>query len=274
MLSTEKLRRSTNKRSRFTGIWHWLRFLLLGIFCAGLIYSGVHIGGYLIEGNFEQQSLGNIQQTYAKAFEGGISDQTTEDNRYDVALQNASAMQAYKALTQINKDAVGWLAMPGTDISHPIAQANDNTFYLQHGFEGERSARGCVFMDCGNSADDRHIVLYGHHMKDGSMFGTLPLYEDPAFYELHSDITLNVQGTLSRWKIFSVRVTDDSLLPVKFSDNSEFEAFVIKITDDSKFDTGEDVSVQDTILTLSTCDDANRERFVIHAKRLDEMPVR
>jgi sortase B len=82
-------------------------------------------------------------------------------------------------------------------------------------------------------------------------------------------ITLNLRGSLSQWQIFSIRRTDDSLLPVQFADDSQFGTFVQNLKDLSLYDTDVDVTSDDTMLTLSTCDGSSRERFVIHAKKIN-----
>jgi sortase B len=269
MLSIKELRRSTKRRTGAAGIWRWLRFLLLAFFGAGLIYSGIHIGGYLLDGKDEQQSLMDVRQTYAQMLENNPSVKTSDDSNDDAVMRNEASLKAFEALKEINADAVGWVTIYNTSIDHPVVQTSDNVYYLKHSFDGERSSRGCVFMDYRNSIDDRHIVFYGHHMKDGSMFGTLPLFEDPSYYEAHSDITINLRGTESHWKIFSVQIMDDGLMPVAFSDYSDFDSFIMSIKGASVYETGVNISDQDIVLSLSTCDDTSRERFVVHAKRIE-----
>jgi len=81
----------------------------------------------------------------------------------------------FDALRAVNPNVVGWIVVPGTQISYPIVQGTDNTWYLRHTFSGERNASGAIFLDYRNRADfsDSQIILHGHNMRDGSMFAPL-----------------------------------------------------------------------------------------------------
>lgn len=244
--------------------------MLLAFFAGALVFSGIRIGGYFIESNADVNALNAIRQTYAQALTGQATqtDGASENADDAVPADDAAAASAYAALTQINEDATGWIKIPGTNIDHPVVQCDDNAYYLNHSFEGQRSAHGCVFMDYRCHSDIRHIVVYGHHMKDGTMFGLLPQFELESYYQTHSTITLNLWGRLSQWQIFSVNSTDDSLMPVEFADDKAFDDFIQGLKNVSLYDTGIDVTSNDTVLTLSTCDGSSRERFVVHAKRI------
>ena len=119
-------------------------------------------------------------------------------------------MNEYLMLLGINKDAAGWVSIPGTDIDYPMAQAADNKYYLTHNIKREFSRHGCLFMDCRNSAGDLNTVIYGHDMKDGTFFGKLSMFLSKDYCAGHQIIECNIRGAETRWQIFSVRETDDS----------------------------------------------------------------
>ena len=241
--------------------------MLLAVFGGALLFSGIHIGGYFAESGAELQSLNQTRQAYVQA----LQQQPEEDSAGGAgayAPEDSAAAQAYAALVQKNADAAGWLIIAGTGIDHPVVQSADNDYYLGRSFENKRSKHGCLFIDYRNSADSRHIVIYGHHMKDGSMFGMLPQYALESYFDAHPTITLNLRGSLSQWQIFSVHRTDNSLMPVQFADDKAFGEYAQGIKGLSLYETGVDVSSADTVLTLSTCDGSSRERFVVHAKKL------
>ncbi len=268
MLSTRELRRSARKKPKIIGIWRWLKFVLLAVFAGALIFSGIQIGSYIAENDADMRSLNNTRQVYAQALQG-LPEKPDDTSEGAAAPQDGAGADAFAALTRLNADAAGWLTIPGTGIDHPVVQCEDNDYYLNHSFEGKRSAHGCVFMDYRSTADSRHIVIYGHHMKDGSMFGGLPQYELESYCAAHPTVTLNLWGSLSQWQVFSVHTTDDSLLPVAFADDSVFGEFAEGLKGLSLYDTGVDVTPKDTVLTLSTCDGSSRERFVVHAKKIE-----
>lgn len=85
-----------------------------------------------------------------------------------------------------NPDAIGWISIPGTPIDYPVVQTTNNTFYLNHGLNGKRLEAGAIFADYRFSAP--HIILYGHHMKDGSMFGSLQKYASSEYQNKHNKL--------------------------------------------------------------------------------------
>lgn len=241
--------------------------MLLAVFGGALIYSGIHIGGYFFEGTQDMQLLENVRQAYAQALEEKPAH--TGDVTDTAALPDDAPKAAFLALLKLNAEAAGWLCVSGTGIDHPFVQTGDNVFYLSHSFESGRSSHGCLFLDTRCGADSRHMVIYGHRMKDGSMFGGLTQYEREDYYAAHPIITLNLRGVFENWQIFSAHRTDDSLLPVQFADDSTFDAYVKGLKGSSLYDTGVEVASDDAVLTLSTCDGSDSERFVVHAIKIN-----
>ena len=93
----------------------------------------------------------------------------------------------FDSLRSVNPEIVAWLTIDGTNIDYPVAQHSDNNYYLHHLFTGEWNSSGCLFMDCNNQTDisDRHTIIYGHHMDNGTMFQNLMGYKDQSFYDGH-----------------------------------------------------------------------------------------
>ena len=126
-------------------------------------------------------------------------------------------------------------------------------------------------MDYRNKRDgsDKNIIIYGHHMKDGSMFKTLMNYKEEGFYGQHPFIEYDSIKESTKWEIFSMYITDTKFdyIRTDFDSDEEYESFLKEIQSRSLYDTGVQVRKEDKILTLSTCtyefDDA---RFTVHAK--------
>ena len=177
-----------------------------------------------------------------------------------------------KAMTT-NEDVVGWITIPDTRIDYPVVQGKDNKFYLDHDLNQRKSVGGTIFMDYRANVETLtgNIVLYGHHMKNGSMFTALMGYKDKTFFQEHPIIEYNTPDSRTKWQIFSAYVTNTKFyyIETKFTDET-FRDFLTTISKKSKFRTDIPLNEIDAILTLSTCtyefDDA---RFVVHAKRLD-----
>lgn len=198
-----------------------------------------------------------------------VSDEVA-DNREQI---NQQILQAIGSLREQNEEVIGWIAFDNIDLSYPIMQGEDNTYYLTHTFSGETNSAGSIFMEAGNHSDfnDCHTIIYGHNMKNLSMFGQLKKYKTEEFYEEHQFFTVYTLDQVYRYQIFAyydISETGD-IYTIGFSPDEEFEAFVGNMLRRSYYDTGVDVTAQDKVITLSTCS-TEGNRFVINAKRVEE----
>jgi len=178
---------------------------------------------------------------------------------------------------EINDDTIGWITIEGTTIDYPIVQASDNSYYLTHDCNGNKSKYGSIFMDYHNAADfsDKHTILYGHNMKNGSMFHDLNDYSSHVYLDEHTYIKVYSQGVDRKWAIFSTYSTepDFNYLQTAFDSPEEYSIFLNALLSHSEFnDLKVQVSAEDKILTLSTCsDDLENGRRVVHAKLVEEV---
>jgi len=178
---------------------------------------------------------------------------------------------------EINKDTIGWITIAGTSIDYPIVQASDNCYYLTHDCNGDESKYGSIFMDCHNAEDfsDKHTILYGHNMKNGSMFHDLNEYDSHVYLDEHSYIKVHSQGVYRKWAIFSTYSTEPEFnyLKTEFDSLEDYSSFLNSLLSHSEFsDLKVQVTTEDKILTLSTCsDDLENGRRVVHAKLVEEM---
>ncbi|MCT2537083.1 class B sortase [Aquibacillus koreensis] len=182
-------------------------------------------------------------------------------------------MHAFNPLLEKNADTIGWVTVPNTVIDYPVVKTEDNEFYLDHNFEQENSSAGAIFMDYRNAGDgdDRHTIIYGHHMKDGSMFKQLTKYQSKEFFEENRTITLNTLYQQTKWEVFSayVTTTDFYYIATQFRSNRDYLGFLNQLQEKSIHDTAMDLSEDDQVLTLSTCSyDFDDARFVVHARRV------
>lgn len=170
-----------------------------------------------------------------------------------------------------NDDIMGYLKIDGTNIDYVVAQAADNEYYLRRDLSGEKSNAGTVFMDyeCDAYELSRNTVIYGHNMRNGSMFHNLRYYNDREFYNNHRYISLTTPYEETIWEVFAFynTTTTFNYIQVIFPDDASFEALLSEMKGKSLYDTGVEVGPEDKILSLSTCanttDDA---RLVLNAK--------
>lgn len=160
-------------------------------------------------------------------------------------------------LSRINPDALGWIVIPDTGISYPLLQAEDNEYYLRHTWQRESSIVGAIFMDCRSSVDmtDFNTIIYGHNMRDKSMFGSLSDYLEQEHWRTHPSVYLVCGGTAYRYDIFAACEADVEGPVYQHLDKGEAEreAFIAECLELSEIDTGIVPTADDHILTLSTC---------------------
>lgn len=171
-------------------------------------------------------------------------------------------------LAQINSDIVGWIYIEGTNVNYPIVQAENNRYYLNRLFDGSYNASGCIFLDCRSSSDfsDRHSIIYGHHMKDNSMFAGLMQYKQQAFFDEHPVALLVTPEAYYKIQFFSGYVSDtwSDAWDLSFHEH-EYISWLRNIQEKSCFEAESLPGKKDRIITLSTCTyEFDTAKFVLH----------
>lgn len=186
----------------------------------------------------------------------------------------------YEALFALNRDMVGWVCIEGTAIDYPVMQSPyDPDFYLKHDFYGADSTHGCIYArsTCDVNAPSDNVTLFGHHMKDGSMFAGLKYYVQKAYWESHSLIRFDTLTESHTYQIFAVFKTSGTTGEgfayhtfVNAEDEEAFNAFVSTVIGMSFYDTGIVPVYGDKLLCLSTCEyTLNNGRLVVAAVRIE-----
>ncbi|MCD8248630.1 MAG: class B sortase [Lachnospiraceae bacterium] len=250
------------------------RCICLVIFCAWKLVTIISEYG---SGSKEYNRL--EQYVLSKAEdpdEAGSSDaaDTDADTETDSSYEDTEVMQRidFASLQEINNEAVGWIEIPDTKISYPLVHTTDNSWYLTHTFSGDENTSGSIFIETANSADftDLHTIIYGHNMKNGSMFGTLKKYKKQSYYESHPYIYIDLEDGTHCYQIFSCHEaeTTDISYTIGYAQDDIYQAFLDELVAASLYDTGVSVSTSDSVITLSTCTSNGTARFVVHAKKL------
>ena len=181
-------------------------------------------------------------------------------------------MEAIGRLKEQNEDVIGWITFDNMELSYPIMQGEDNDYYLKHTFSGETNSAGSIFMEAANSSDfeDCHTIIYGHNMRNLSMFGQLKKYKTEEFYEDHQYFTIYTEDRVYRYRIFAYYDISEfgDIYTVGFEPDGEFQTFIDDMMRRSYYDTGVRADKQDKVITLSTCSTTGK-RFVINAKRIE-----
>ena len=188
----------------------------------------------------------------------------------------AKAYEKYGALYEQNNDFVGWIYIDGTNINYPVMQTPDNPdYYLKHSFEKTWSDYGVPYLDeacvIGQS---NNLVIYGHHMSNGSMFCDLELYSDPAFCMEHPVIRFDTLSSFGEYEVIAVFRYNTNQETFRYDrevnmDEGRFSWFIEQVHARELFSTGKDASFGDQLLTLSTCEYTYKNgRLVVVARKV------
>lgn len=181
----------------------------------------------------------------------------------------------YRALSEENPDMVGWIRIDGTDIDYPVVQRVDEpNYYLKHDFAGRYTDFGCPFAqeNCDVQAPSDNVILYGHNMKDGSMFSDLVRYQSRSFWETHRTIHFDTLTRRDEYEVLAVcRIAADAFAFHRFvdaADAMDFADYVAACKERALYDTGVNAQYGDKLLTLSTCEYSQENgRLLVVAKR-------
>lgn len=198
----------------------------------------------------------------------------------DETVEVPDVLPEYQAIINKNQKLIGWVKIDDTIIDYPVMQTVNNEYYLNHNFNQEEDKNGCIFMDyqCDVIKGCDNIILYGHHMKSGKMFGTLNKYSQQTYYEEHPVIqfdTIYEKGEYQVMYVFRSKVYSEEDVNFKYYQfinavsEKEFYSYLNEMAALSLYDTGVTAAYGDRLLTLSTCDyQENKGRFVVVAKKI------
>lgn len=199
---------------------------------------------------------------------------------HKTGVQTPEVLDEYKTLYQKNKKLIGWLKIDDTIIDYPVMQTTDNEYYLDHNYNQEYDKNGSIFMDYNCSAYPRstNLILYGHHMKSGQMFGQLQKYAKESYGKEHNLIqfdSIYEKGTYEVMYVFRSKVYHENDFVFKYyqfidaNSEEEFNSYMKEMEEMSLYDTEVTASYGDKLLTLSTCDNSQTDgRFAVVAKKI------
>lgn len=236
---------------------------LITVICLGVfIYASYGLFDAFLDYYQNRKMLSNLQDMYYSEEVDEPSDESNEN-----ALRSG-----FDELLKANENVVGWLTIDGTQIDYPILQSDNNIDYLTENFDGKESRAGSVFLDYRNdiTSPNRNTVVYGHRMKDGSMFQHLTKFLDEDFFKSNQTFEFDTLYSSYEAEVFAVynTLTDFNYIETDFASGDEYEQLLEKMQGKSKFNTDVELSEDDHIITLSTCDyelDENNGRLVVHA---------
>ena len=244
-----------------------IRIILCCIFLAIAIYAAYNI--IKIQSEYKKsvdayKKLDNytIEQT---------TSETSGESEEEPVKEKPYPDVDFDGLKSVNSDVIGWIYVPDTEINYPIVHTSDNDYYLDHLVDRTQNPAGAIFLDTRNPSDfsDLHSIIYGHHMKNGSMFAALKGYKKQDFFDGHKTGYLITQDAAYSIDFFAGHVAnvEENAWQLDFDDAADFDNWIKSLKEISALKSDIEPQYGDRVFTLSTCsyefDDA---RFVLSGK--------
>lgn len=245
--------------------------IVLGVAAAVFFFSAYKLIGIYSEyhkGNEEYKQI--VEEVVQIQESKPDEEQQPQDEHHSLAID-------FEKLQKINKDVVAWIQFDEPEkISYPVVKGADNEKYLTTTFEGKTNASGAIFMDMDNMEDfsSWNTFIYGHNMKNGSMFGQLRKYKTKDFCEEHPFFYIYTpDGKEMKYRIFAVSIVEDvSRSYTKYYENEEqYLDYLMYLKSISRYDTGVEVTATSRIISLSTCTNVTEtQRLLVHGVAIDD----
>lgn len=264
----------------------WLRIVLMILFSAIFLVSAFMLIQYYSDSQAQSaqfDELSNIvmqERPTRPAIPAPTAPSYSEPAVTEpVETMPPEVLPEYKELSEMNPDMIGWLQLEGTKLDYPVMHTpNDTAYYLYRDFYGKYSSHGCLFIEkfCSATPPTDNITIYGHNMKDGTMFGMLRNYRSKSHWEKHRYIyfdTLTERHTYEIFAVFKTVATEGKGFAyhhfVDADSQEDFDAYVAECLSLALYDTGITAQYGDKLITLSTCEYSQKNgRLVIVAKRI------
>ena len=254
-----------------------IRWIIIGVASAGVLVCLVMIGKTTYDYKKAEAEYSALEEYVSDDTSSEIevnNEEAAEDERVFKNNTNRSDFPDmeidYTGLKKKNRDYIGWLYVGSVGISYPVVQGADNDYYLHNTFEGQPNFAGCVFMDCMDKADLTmfNTFLYGHAMKNGSMFGNLrKLRKDPSLVKNDPYIYMFMKDGIYRYQIYSYYIDQkDSSMYNSARNAKEYRQYLRNAMDYSMAECEAKPSEEETSITLVTCTGAGsqKQRFFVH----------
>lgn len=246
-----------------------LFWVLLAVLLAVAVFSGYKLISLYMEYRQGEQTYGNLAQYVhidGTAAQEGDASQGSAQDQGEKVLPTID----YDNLRAINPDLVGWIYIADTNINYPIVQGTDNDEYLYRMFDGTYNAAGSIFMDYRNASDwtDRNTVIYGHNMKNKSMFANVGNYKSQSYYDAHPTGWLLTADGCYELQFFAGYTASegDRAWDLVFSSQEDYAGWLSQAKQKSVFSSTVTPTAEDRVITLSTCTyDRANARFVLLA---------
>jgi len=259
--------RKYEKKTKGQMISNIILVIAIGVF----LFSGYKLYEIFSEYNKGTTEYDNIQELVIQKKPIQDSEEETGEVAFTVDFEK---------LKEINSEVVAWIRFEEpSQISYPVVKGPDNSKYLKTTFEGNTNAAGTLFVDVDNSGDftDRNTFVYGHNMKNGSMFGQLRKYKNKDFGKEHPYFYIYTpDGKEVKYQIFAVCIVEDTSRSYTrfYNNDEEYLDYLNYLKSIARYDTGAEVNAESKIVSLSTCTNVSEtQRLLVHGVKIGETVV-
>ena len=257
-----------------------IRYIIMGVSLVVFIVSVSMLIYYITQYGKSQKIYNDLNEEVLETTENNTTEFVDDDNvEHTFEITNTIDFEYLKS---INPDCVAWISFPVLGIEYPVVQGTNNSYYLPHSYNNVETWSGSIYMDYRNTPDctDRHTILYGHNMQDGSMFHKLLKYDKESFYKEHDGenyFYVYLEGGVNVYEVYAVIDAEVVKNQIPFSllslDKYSLEEYEAEISSLQDYDTGVTLSADDKLMTLLTCqyDSTSNVRHLVIGKYLTNL---
>lgn len=233
-----------------------------------IIVAGIVFGAFGIKKCWEEEKAGEEYEEIKEQVVLPIPEIESEEEKEVVIPID------FGSLTAEYPDVYAWIRIPGTGIDYPIAQrAGDNSYYLTHTIDGKKRIAGAIYTEDYNTKEftDPNTVIYGHNMRNGSMFKQLHKFKSKQFFADNQEVLIYQPNRILHYKIFAAYTYDNRHLirSFAFADETAYQSYLNEVFKKARtsgnLDTDVQVTSENQIITLSTCTGNDSQRYLVQA---------
>ena len=242
---------------------------LIVLLVAGMAFAGYQLGSIFMNYHRDRSAYSELASNAiselpvrtaapedANAGEEGQAPSVTE-----ITVSQVPISVDWDYLRSVNSDVVGWLYCPGTIINYPVVQNPDNEFYLKHGFDRQSNVSGAIFADAGSviGSPSSNLVIYGHNMKDKSMFGSFQAYVNESYCNENPSLYLLTPDRAYRIDLFGAHIKEGTVdnFPTFFGSTEAYQSYLDRVTSSFYWIKRDVINTNYQLVTLTTCTSAS-----------------
>lgn len=287
------MRKKSDESKGCDGLKKWMFTVCVVVLALIFLGSGIMVGVYYWDAHQQESRYDDLAQLRPTDNTRPLPDNPEPEGETEPDDPHANMVEVtdpetgetrwiltdFAQLYRLNSDIIGWLKIPAVDVDYPVMYTpEDPEYYLRRNFDKEKNTRGCLFVQAGCDVftPSDNVTIYGHRMRDGTMFGQLQKFRKASFRDENPYIYFDTLTQLHTYEIMSVFLTTASVGQgfayhgfVNAGNPEEFDAFVKQCKKLALYDTGVDAQYGDKLICLSTCEYSQTNgRLVVVAKRV------